>query len=839
MLASPRHSSRCVPGLKVLLCELGTACPDNIAGGGPASWQNPVGPLPAPSADERASAIAPPPAQGAANFAAVAAHAHPAAIRAQIASRLHAITTSTATAHTKPLTAQYRNLTLAQRSLTNGTEALVGLTNVFLADTVRFTVNIDMTGQAPTPSFVLFIHTGSADLVLAEAGGTPGATNNPPTTPPPPALAALAYAGGTCSCNQFAGTFDFNALAAQKVTSILYGCPTCTIALVNPFEGIMGLGPVSGHFGATSPIVGFLQQHAQPSNVFSTFLRLPTGPIPLAGTNEPGGTLSIGAINPAISALNQDLTCVLNLGFLGWQVVIDQIVGLTNALAGAATYTFFGFQKLPSCSIAGLPTFAFRPFDLTPTDYIFTFATAPTPTCVITFTDGQNNANQFGLGVPFMAKYPAVFNVPAGGTPLACLSGSVAVDAKCKPLDQLLVSPTVFRPTGLVDGTFLPTPVTQGCAATFSKADLITLIDRTSTAVAGASTVVTPVTTDLMPEPDLDGNYTLCEALVMVVASQPATTCKAAVSLDASPDCSAHIKLADLLAAVGSGTNVGFGGSVTLDVTADASGMVTLPTGTYPVQLKASNCVGTSATCSSLVTVRATPPKALCKPTLLLAATSKCTAQISAADLLADLNDGSTPGSGAPLVLTLQPPASLPPPPAGGSYSLPVGSYEIALKASTCAGTDFCSTLVTVADQEALDPSLLSCGELPANGVLEVPLLVKSKTTNAAVYMPSYAKKNGCPVAFTTDGLACKDCLLDMDKQQAGVLDHCASEITAAGVAVGVKQLGRVSWVDTVTDQAERQLSKDCSVCVDFGTSNVIKCPRPYTPTKPCVSGNL
>ena len=56
-----------------------------------------------------------------------------------------------------------------------------------------------------------------------------------------------------------------------------------------------------------------------------------------------------------------------------------------------------------------------------------------------------------------------------------------------------------------------------------------------------------------------------------------------------------------------------------------------------------------------------------------------------------------------------------------GSYNLPVGSYEITLKAAdSCAGSDFCTTLVTVADLEALDPALLSCGALPADGVLEV-----------------------------------------------------------------------------------------------------------------------
>ena len=120
-----------------------------------------------------------------------------------------------------------------------------------------------------------------------------------------------------------------------------------------------------------------------------------------------------------------------------------------------------------------------------------------------------------------------------------------------------------------------------------------------------------------------------------------------------------------------------------------------------------------------------------------------------------------------------------------------------------------------------------------------MPYLSLDKAAVAAVFKPAYAKKNGCPVAFTTDNLSCKDCLLSSSKQQAGVLDHCASTITAAGVTVGAAQLGRVSWVDTVTDQAERQVSKDCSICVDHGAKDVIKCPRPYTFATPCDAGHL
>ena len=123
--------------------------------------------------------------------------------------------------------------------------------------------------------------------------------------------------------------------------------------------------------------------------------------------------------------------------------------------------------------------------------------------------------------------------------------------------------------------------------------------------------------------------------------------------------------------------------------------------------------------------------------------------------------------------------------------------------------------------------------------VPQVPFINLDKSAVAAVYAPTYAKKNGCPVASTADNLSCKDCLLSSSKQQSGALDNCASTITAGGVSVGVSQFGRVSWVDTVTDQAERQVSKDCSICVDHGSADVIKCPRPYTFNTPCDAGHL
>ena len=104
---------------------------------------------------------------------------------------------------------------------------------------------------------------------------------------------------------------------------------------------------------------------------------------------------------------------VPNVGLQGWQVVIDQVTADTAALTadtcpnnatqpcitfldtgnpglalpsalytqvasltGALARTLNDFQALPSCSTAGLPTFAFhiggRAFDLAPADYVFT-----------------------------------------------------------------------------------------------------------------------------------------------------------------------------------------------------------------------------------------------------------------------------------------------------------------------------------------------------------------------------------------------------------------------------------------------------------------------------------
>lgn len=101
--------------------------------------------------------------------------------------------------------------------------------------------------------------------------------------------------------------------------------------------------------------------------------------------------------------------------------------------------------------------------------------------------------------------------------------------------------------------------------------------------------------------------------------------------------------------------------------------------------------------CVTTVTVPLKKPSVICTPALTLPATSGCAAHPLVTDLTALINAGSDPGSGGPLNLALNPAA-----PASGVYTLPLGTYPITLTVSNCAGTATCSTLVTIADQEAL-----------------------------------------------------------------------------------------------------------------------------------------
>lgn len=141
-----------------------------------------------------------------------------------------------------------------------------------------------------------------------------------------------------------------------------------------------------------------------------------------------------------------------------------------------------------------------------------------------------------------------------------------------------------------------------------------------------------------------------------------------------------------------------------------------------------------------------------------------------------------------------------------------------------------------------LQASRISCGALPADGVVETPLLTKDKTTPVATYSPVYTKANGCPTTLITDNLSCHDCLLGSTKQKNGILFPCDSSITSSGVNIFPEQLGRVAWTVTVEDQAGREATTDCAICADHGDkffTTLGHCPKPFTTTTSCTFGNL
>ena len=165
------------------------------------------------------------------------------------------------------------------------------------------------------------------------------------------------------------------------------------------------------------------------------------------------------------------------------------------------------------------------------------------------------------------------------------------MDAQCKTPSQLFVLPNDFAiPSDAT--TNPPTFANLGCARRLTKAQLIALIDASATAAAGTMQVST-ITADVLPEPDAGGTYDLiasshgnsytftltkssfagsssCEAVVTVVGTQPSTLCAPAVALPAGSDCAAHISIAalqGLVLAPGFTPAVGFGGTVSLDVT--------------------------------------------------------------------------------------------------------------------------------------------------------------------------------------------------------------------------------------------------------------------------------
>lgn len=165
-------------------------------------------------------------------------------------------------------------------------------------------------------------------------------------------------------------------------------------------------------------------------------------------------------------------------------------------------------------------------------------------------------------------------------------------------------------------------------------------------------------------------------------------------------------------------------------------------------------------------------------------------------------------------------------------YSLPVGTYPITLEAENCAGTAQCTTFVTVTDAETFSSDSLSCGQLPANGILQT-----SVSSGDTVYSPSYTKANGCPVKVLPSNLVCQNCLLGSSNVAEGGLDKCASTISSKGVTISSQQKARVKWTVTGTDSAGNILTEDCAVCVQDSALLGGKCPSPFSATSACTAG--
>ena len=260
-------------------------------------------------------------------------------------------------------------------------------------------------------------------------------------------------------------------------------------------------------------------------------------------------------------------------------------------------------------------------------------------------------------------------------------------------------------------------PADPTCLATPTLATLIAMVNAGSTPGAGGplSFTLSPLppagsTTYILAGGFPAAEYTFeltatngagsstCGALVFVTETKPTAACAPTLTLQAGTDCQAHPTTAVLLADINAGGTPGSGSPIppSLSPAAPPGGVYNLPTGTFPISLTVSSCVG-SDTCSALVTVQEQKPTATCAPPITLAATSGCAAHPTAANLLAAINAGSTPGSGGVPTLTLEPPAR-----AGGVYDIPLGTFPVSLVVSNCAGTDTCSTFVTVTDQEDL-----------------------------------------------------------------------------------------------------------------------------------------
>ena len=154
----------------------------------------------------------------------------------------------------------------------------------------------------------------------------------------------------------------------------------------------------------------------------------------------------------------------------------------------------------------------------------------------------------------------------------------------------------------------------------------------------GITTPITLTATTPGVVPSVDS----CQTSVTVSPLTPPTAlCTPALTLPATVGCAAHPTATDLLGLIDAGSTVGSGGPLTRALDPPpASGVYTLPLGTFTISLTVSNCAGAS-TCSTLVTVADQEPLDVSPPSRCsmlcmfgkLSPVGHCTAQFCWASL--------------------------------------------------------------------------------------------------------------------------------------------------------------------------------------------------------------
>ncbi|KAK9902656.1 hypothetical protein WJX75_001635 [Coccomyxa subellipsoidea] len=444
-------------------------------------------------------------------------------------------------------------------------------------------------------------------------------------------------------------------------------------------------------------------------------------------------------------------------------------------------------------------------------------------------------------GVDRYGDYTAAAAAPGGSVWVAGMSSLPFVASNGQENWNTWITQVILPPVAICAAPVTLTANANACTDTISTAELTQAINNGSTSPGAPLTLGTTMTGAL----PVAGSYSLtagqtytvtllatnaagqstCQTTVTVTAvTKPTAICKDAAytSPDGNP---VTVTSAALLAAIDNGSHSNGGDALTetLSPPANANGGYSLAVGASPFTLTVSNCAGT-ASCTATVTVTNQPVSttiptstkppapgpchAVCKPSVTLAATSNCAAQLSDADLFAAIDGGS-----------------------GGSPTLaPVGP----------------SVAPSMADLEPLSASNISCGALPTAGVLVTSLLtVHDSSTPAATYTPSYTKANGCHVSAVASGMDCSSCRLGGTILTKLDTDICrpTSQVSASGaVTISRGQVGRMAWTVTAQDALNCTVTGRCAVRVDhgdFGLTTLSACPRPFTKTTPCNAGHL